>query len=60
MILQISFSRNAFVIPPQKHNKLIHQLSIHKKHIIFRTNNYTALQTNDSIILSPKSKYGHI
>ncbi|ENT3927670.1 hypothetical protein ACFEBQ_002653, partial [Escherichia coli] len=60
VILQVSFSRSAFVIPPQGRNKLIHQLSMHRKHIMFRANDYAALQTNGSIILSPKSEYGHI
>ncbi|WP_214294953.1 hypothetical protein, partial [Escherichia coli] len=41
-------------------NKLIHQLSMHRKHIMFRANDYAALQTNGSIILSPKSECGHI
>ncbi|WP_216084446.1 hypothetical protein, partial [Shigella sonnei] len=39
---------------------LIHQLSMHRKHIMFRANDYAALQTNGSIILSPKSECGHI
>ncbi|EEU9347405.1 hypothetical protein FWY22_23170 [Escherichia coli] len=60
VILQVSFSRSAFVIPPQGRNKLIHQLSMHRKHIMFRANDYAALQTNGSIILSPKSECGHI
>ncbi|WP_214275695.1 hypothetical protein, partial [Escherichia coli] len=58
VILQVSFSRSAFVIPPQGRNKLIHQLSMHRKHIMFRANDYAALQTNGSIILSPKSECG--
>ncbi|MDZ6763080.1 hypothetical protein U4W44_24600, partial [Escherichia coli] len=58
--VQVSFSRSAFVIPPQGRNKLIHQLSMHRKHIMFRANDYAALQTNGSIILSPKSECGHI
>ncbi|MFK9077342.1 hypothetical protein ACJEDY_15645, partial [Escherichia coli] len=52
--------RSAFVIPPQGRNKLIHQLSMHRKHIMFRANDYAVLQTNGSIILSPKSECGHI
>ncbi|WP_447538713.1 hypothetical protein, partial [Escherichia coli] len=60
VILQVSFSKSAFVIPPQGRNKLIHQLSMHRKHIMFRANDYAALQTNGSIILSPKSECGHI
>ena len=60
VILQVSFSRSAFVIPPQGRNKLIHQLSMHRKHIMFRANDYAALQTNGSIILSPKSECRHI
>ncbi|RLW83827.1 hypothetical protein EAI72_04690 [Escherichia coli] len=33
---------------------------MHRKHIMFRANDYAALQTNGSIILSLKSEYGHI
>jgi len=33
---------------------------MHRKHIMFRANDYAALQTNGSIILSPKSECGHI
>ena len=43
VILQVSFSRSAFVIPPQGRNKLIHQLSMHRKHLMFRVDDYAAL-----------------